>query len=144
MGHALRKDDLDPTKVLKGSGSSTPQQIIHMIAASRDGVSATELKSLLAEIGLHMTELADILPISYSSLTKLSLFSPEVSERIYQIAVVFREGISTFEDKDIFRTWLQKPNRALGGQVPFGLLASSMGIGLVREELLRIEHGLYA
>ncbi len=146
MGQALAKQNFTPLYILNDSESTYPstERMLRIIDASKKGVSATQLKNLLQEIGLNLKELSDILPVSYSSLSKKKVFSPEVSERIYALTILYRLGIDVFSDKDIFTGWLRKPNQAIGGSIPFDLLGSNLGMDIVRDELLRIEHGLFA
>lgn len=145
MGQALRKQTFSPLYVLKEGDSPFPstERMLRIIDASKKGVSSVQLKNLLTEIGLNMKELSEILPVSYSSLSKKKSFSPEVSERIYALSILYRMGMDVFNDRSIFTSWLRKPNQALGGAIPFELLGSNLGMDIVRDELLRIEHGLF-
>lgn len=146
MGQALRNLIFTPLYVLNDGDSVYPstERMLRIIDASKKGVSAQQLKNLLHQIGLNMKELSEILPVSYSSLSKKKSFSPEVSERIYALSILYRLGIDVFNDKEIFTQWLRKPNQAIGGSIPFELLGSNLGMDIVRDELLRIEHGLFA
>ena len=66
------------------------------------------------------------------------------SERILDIALLQRKGIEVFGNTDNFFTWLKSINISLGGIKPLELLDNSFGIGLLKDELLRIEHGILA
>lgn len=43
-----------------------------------------------------------------------------------------------------FKRWLAAPNVALGGKVPSEILNLKDGVQLIRDELGRIEHGVFA
>lgn len=59
-----------------------------------------------------------------------------------QIALLYNLGIETFGDKDKFDQWLATENLALGERKPKELLDTSVGIGLLKDELARIEYGV--
>jgi uncharacterized protein (DUF2384 family) len=65
-------------------------------------------------------------------------------ENIIQISELYNLGIEVFGDKDKFNIWLETQNLALGGIRPKELLDNSFGIGLLKDELLRIEQGILA
>ena len=70
-------------------------------------------------------------------------FNPNHSERIFDIAEVFNEGIEVFDSLDDFKEWLNSPSIPLGNNKPIEMLDSSYGKELVMEELSRIEHGIF-
>ena len=63
------------------------------------------------------------------------------SDRIARIARVIQRSIDAFGDKTQAREWLKRPNRALQGFAPLGLLGTDAGAALVTDELGRIEYG---
>jgi putative toxin-antitoxin system antitoxin component (TIGR02293 family) len=63
------------------------------------------------------------------------------SDRIARIARVVQRAIEAFGDKTQAREWIKRPNRALQGFVPLGLLGTDAGAALVTDELGRIEYG---
>lgn len=69
------------------------------------------------------------------------VLSTEESDRVARIARVTLRAIEAFGDKAQAREWLTRPNRALQGFVPLGLLVTDAGATLVTDELGRIEHG---
>jgi putative toxin-antitoxin system antitoxin component (TIGR02293 family) len=71
-------------------------------------------------------------------------FDPIYSDKILQIAILYRTGNEVFGDKANFDTWLETKNVALGGVKPKELLDNTFGISLVRDELGRIENGVLA
>ncbi|WP_242919202.1 type II RES/Xre toxin-antitoxin system antitoxin [Pontibacter liquoris] len=71
-------------------------------------------------------------------------FDPLQSEKILEITLLYNKGVEVFGDKANYDAWLEATNVALGGIKPKELLDSSFGIGLLRDELIRIEHGVLA
>ena len=70
--------------------------------------------------------------------------SAEESERMVRLARVFAEAKHVLGEEAKARRWLQKPSRALGGEIPLHLLDTDIGASAVFEELGRIEHGVFA
>lgn len=77
-----------------------------------------------------------------SRLVKHRTVAPTEREA-QRVLDVFEFADSVFGDRDKAQVWLRKPCRAIGGVVPIDLLESDAGAALVREELVRIEHGIY-
>ena len=69
--------------------------------------------------------------------------SPEISDRLAQLILVYCRCNEVFQDEDKASTWLKTPNFALGGATPSSLLDTTLGIELVFDELGRIEHGVF-
>lgn len=70
--------------------------------------------------------------------------TPEESDRLLRLLRTIAEAEEAFQSEEKARRWLRKPNRALGGEVPFELLRTAGGARLVEEVLGRIAHGVYS
>jgi putative toxin-antitoxin system antitoxin component (TIGR02293 family) len=103
---------------------------------------------LYTEAAFSLSEWSKILHISERTMqryeTENKTFDPVQSEKIIQIAMLHKYGISVFGNSENFHTWLYAKNIALGGISPKDLLDSSFGIDLIKDELGRIEHGVLA
>lgn len=75
---------------------------------------------------------------------KRERFSPAESDRLLRLARVFARALRAFDDKDKAARWMTRQNQALGGPTPLELLDTDIGVEQVREELGRIEHGIFA
>jgi putative toxin-antitoxin system antitoxin component (TIGR02293 family) len=99
------------------------------------------------EQGLHSREESEVLVIPRRTLShrrqKRQRLSLEESDRLLRIARVNAQAEEVFGNPEKARRWLRKPNRPLKDAVPLELLKTSTGAGLVQEELVRIEHGIY-
>lgn len=66
------------------------------------------------------------------------------SDRLLRIARVTAEAEIAFANPEKGHRWLRKPSRPLGDAVPLQMLRTGTGADLVREELVRIQHGIFA
>ena len=65
------------------------------------------------------------------------------SERVVRLAEVAAWATDIFGE-DGARRWLREESRALGGATPFDMLDTEVGAEAVRDELGRIEHGVFS
>jgi putative toxin-antitoxin system antitoxin component (TIGR02293 family) len=117
---------------------------MELIDRIRVGVKKSEWKEFIAEIGSTEKEFENILPTSISSMQKKVLYDRETSERIYELARLFGLGCVVFDSISAFKKWLMTPSKALGNKLPFELLDSSLGFEMVENEMIRIQHNVYA
>lgn len=66
--------------------------------------------------------------------------SEKDAERVLKI---FVHADEVFGDRRKAQRWLREPCRAIGNTIPLSLLQSDEGSEIVREELHRIEYGIY-
>ncbi len=126
------------------SNTNSPQTKLKIIHAARNGVTRSDLKKFSLRVALPITKISEIVPASYSTLAKKSNYDKEVSERLFEIAEVYAKGFEVFGDEKKFTRWLNKPNMAVGGDIPFSLLDTSYGVQLVLNEITRIDYGIFA
>lgn len=67
----------------------------------------------------------------------------KVSEKLLMLAEVFALGKATLEKWQSVNDWMSTPIPTLASKRPIELMTNTFGFSLVKEELLRIEHGLY-
>lgn len=118
-----------------------------LIDLSRKGVSKEALLYLAKFMGLPVSQMAALLPVTERTIQRYAPkehFDRVVSENILHLAEVVARGLEVFENSDSFKTWLDQPSAALGGRSPKSLLPSRFGIDMVLDELTRIEHGVAA
>ena len=117
-----------------------------LIVLSKKGVPKKSLKYFLKHTDIRLSDLADMLPISLRSIQRYEeskRFSPEVSQKILQIAKIFIRGREVFGSNEKFISWLKKDNFALSDKKPMDLLANAFGYEIVSDELGRIEYGIF-
>jgi len=57
---------------------------------------------------------------------------------------LYKYGIEVFGNEEKFIAWLEIKNIALGGKKPKEMLDTNLNIELVKDELIRIEYGIFA
>jgi len=65
------------------------------------------------------------------------------SQKVCHLARIFALAEEVFSNDRVAQNWLKRPNRALGGAIPFELLDTDAGTQQVEEVLKRIEYGVY-
>jgi putative toxin-antitoxin system antitoxin component (TIGR02293 family) len=91
--------------------------------------------------------LSNILHISTRQLNRYrdeDRLSPEQSNFLYELSRVYVRGQDIFGDQHTFEKWLQRPQMALGREVPLTLLDTSEGFRMVNDLLSQIEYGFYS
>lgn len=141
--HAEVPSKFSPAWVV-ANAKDAPGFKLELIDRIRVGVKKSDWKQLIQSIGSTEVEFENILPVSISSMQKKAIYSRETSERIYEVARLFGLGYEVFDTKEDFKGWLATPSRALGNKAPFELLDSSIGFGLVENEIVRIQHNVYS
>lgn len=112
------------------------------------GFETRVIRTLAEWSALPQSFYLDAVGISKTTLTRKgrarSRLSPSVSDRIFRIARIMVRAVEVFEDVDIARDWLNRPNQALGGKRPLELLRTDAGTEAVEDVLGRIEDGVYS
>ncbi len=99
------------------------------------------------KLGLQQKDTAELIGVSvrtYQRQKRTANITNAASEIVLKLAELFEIGLTTFDnDEESFLTWLNASIPALNNEKPITLLSSNLGIELVKDELLRIEHGIY-
>lgn len=104
-------------------------------------VAVENLGKSLGESALRLMRIIDANERTAQRRREQGALTAEESDRIARIARVAQRAIEAFGDKAQAREWIKRPNRALQGFAPLGLLSTDAGAALVTDELGRIEHG---
>ena len=115
---------------------------VPLIMKARLGLDRDYVTKVLDYIGRSLIDLSQVLPASYSSLTKRTTYDKETSERILEINSLYTLGIDVFGDLKTFNMWMDEPHPALEGATPFSMMDTSFGIRLIADMLGRIDYGL--
>jgi putative toxin-antitoxin system antitoxin component (TIGR02293 family) len=135
-------DLLGGTKVLGARAD-----VADMQDAIRDGLPYRSLEALAAALDLNQREVTAVVGMAARTASRRKRerhLSPLESDRIYRIARITRLAAETLGDLEKARTWLSRPNRAVGGQVPLKMLDTEIGTRHVEEILIHINYGIYA
>jgi putative toxin-antitoxin system antitoxin component (TIGR02293 family) len=121
---------------------------LHLIQMVREGLKFPLFERFSAEAPFSAAEWAAYLHLSERTIQRYkkeqSAFEPPQAERILEIILLFNQGEKVFGQKEKFNTWLNAESVALGNVKPKDLLDSSFGISLLKDELIKIEHGVLA
>ena len=123
-------------------------RMINLIDTVRKGISYSAFLSLVNRSPFSLIEWSSFLHLSERTIQRYKKekkrFDPIHSEKIVEITMLYNLGTSIFGDAKRFDSWLESDNIALGGNKPKTFLDSTFGIGLLKDELIRIEHGVLA
>lgn len=123
---------------------------LELATAVREGLPSESLDYVLDSVRHWAGSQAAVLDIVGSRRTlerktggRRALLKPSESDRLARLARMIVRAEQAIGDADKAHRWLMKPNRALGGQIPFTLLDSDAGASVVEQILDRIEYGVY-
>ena len=128
---------------LKGVTNKT--QLINSIR--RRPLRKSGILSISKKFGLSPTEIAQLMGVSIRTYHRqkgsspVSIFASEIG---IKLAELYEVGLTTFDrDEKALLTWFNSSIPAINNQVPLELIKTTLGIELVKDELVRIEHGVY-
>lgn len=117
------------------------------ISVSRKGLSIKQLKNILAFTNLSIKDIAKVISLSDRQLARYDdqkILRRDISAHLIMIAELYQFGYDVLENKENFQKWMQSKIRGLGYQKPIELLDTPFGIQDVKNELGRLEHGVYS
>lgn len=124
------------------------KDIYRLIDMVRQGIKFSSFSSLVGKSPFNLSEWSDFLHLSERTMQRYkkekTTFGNIHSEKILQLTLLFKFGTEVFGDKNLFNTWLETTNVALGKIKPRDLLDNSFGIDMIKDELTRIEQGVLA
>ncbi len=125
-------------------GSPTSLEVVELLEKGLTKRSYLRAKKFT---GFSHQDMALVLSVSTKTLEGKKdndRLSDTASERLLKLAEVASKGIFVFNNVDLFREWLHKPLRPLGGKRPSDLMVNMYGLETVKSLLGRIEHGVYS
>lgn len=129
-------------------GAIDDQNILSLISLVRKGIKFPVFVNFMEKSPFDLAEWSGFLHVSERTMQRYKkeerTFDALQSEKILEIALLYKKGIEVFGDKEKFNSWLHTKNLALGKIKPKELFDSSFGISLLKDELTRIEHGILA
>jgi putative toxin-antitoxin system antitoxin component (TIGR02293 family) len=111
----------------------------------RTGSKLPSARQRLAEYGYSDEELIRFAVPHREVVARLQkLRKIELSEKdAERVLAIFEHADEVFGNRRKAQRWLHEPCRAIDNIIPLDLLESDAGSEIVREELVRIEHGIY-
>lgn len=124
------------------------ENVFTMVNRAQTGIPASAFHDLIEISGLSNEELAGLLDLSYKTVQRYhkegKTLNAQNSEQLLKMISLWQKAEEVFGELESFNRWLRKPAAGLGNRLPLPFLQTSGGIDLIREELLRIEHGALA
>jgi putative toxin-antitoxin system antitoxin component (TIGR02293 family) len=115
---------------------------------TNDGVPVRALTRMAEELAIERNTMARVVGISQRTLSrrlaKDERLTMDESDRTVRLARVIAMATETLGTAAKVSSWLQRPNRALEGEVPLELLDTDAGVRSVETVLTRIEYGIYS
>ena len=114
---------------------------------AHNGITKSDFIAVATMTGLNLTEFSKFLPVSKRTIEKVKdkeLLSPQVSDRVLQIATLYQQGIALLGSTSVFKEWMNSPIIALGNKKPINLMDNGTGIAIIHDLLGRIEHDVYS
>jgi len=139
---------MQSTSMFHNQSGIFPFEVLHSpletVALTREGLSGEVVGSLAAELGISKTELYSFLPVSIRTIQRKApaALDKDLSDHLVQIARVVARGIDVFGAKGKALHWLKSPCYTLDQATPLSLLDTFTGVGIVLDELTRIEYGV--
>lgn len=119
-----------------------------LLKAIEEGITYNHFKEFSEGIPFSMEEWSDFLHVSERTLMRYGkenkTFDTLPSQQIMEIAALFGLGSDIFGSIEAFSDYLDTRSLALGDRKPKEFLTSSVGIRIIKNELIRIEHGVLA
>jgi putative toxin-antitoxin system antitoxin component (TIGR02293 family) len=112
------------------------------------GFGYRALESMAARSGIVVAELAATVGIPERTLARRKVsgrLTPEESERLLRISMVFESALELFEgDRAAAVKWLHTPRTVFDGQTPMAYSRTELGAREVDNLIGRLEHGVFS
>jgi len=118
-----------------------------ILAAVREGFPYSSITRLARSAGMPEDAVLDLVGISPRTAARRrnqKRLTAEESDRLYRVSRIIAFAASVLGEMDKARTWLERPNRALGGQAPLSMLDTDLGAREIEEVLTRLAHGIFS
>jgi len=139
---------MEITDPLIAYGSTDDVNVFSLIEMIRNGIKFPAFSLFASRSPFSLAEWSSFLHISDRTMQRYKkengTFDSLQSEKIVEIALLHNKGTSVFGGSQKFNNWLDTENLALGKIKPKLLLDNTFGIGLLKDELTRIEYGILA
>ena len=113
----------------------------------RQGFPFRALETFAHTTRIPIALIAKVLGLAPRTLARRKdqrLFTSVESDRLYRLARIASMAMHVLGSQDKATHWLERPNRALGGESPLSLLDTDIGARQVEAELGRIDYGVFS
>jgi putative toxin-antitoxin system antitoxin component (TIGR02293 family) len=112
----------------------------------RNGIPKQAMTHLMDIADISLVEMASIIHTTDRTLrryTPTQKLPQDQSEGIVEMAMLYSRGEAVFGSMDEFREWMNTKLQPFGNKKPKEFLDTSLGIGMIMDELGRIQHGIF-
>ncbi len=130
--------DLKPSTQIKNE--------LDVIALKNGSIKKHNVERLASEYNLPLKTFINFLSISHRTIQRYASnrsLQPDVADHAIALTKLLIYGNDVFGDKEKFLLWIDSPSKALGGKMPSEIMDSITGLELIKDELARIEYGVY-
>ena len=131
-----------PGVFMQGEPSS-----MDLIAVIKKGLPGTVIVEMAEVFDINKAQIYSLLHLKPKTAQRAAMkssLSVDTSDHIVQILKVYNQCIDIFGSKEKASRWLNSPNHALGGEIPFLLMDTIEGISLLNDTVTRIEYGVFS
>lgn len=125
--------------------TATEADPFEVVEKVREGLLYSELRRFMRSSGLSMERVASVAGIPRRTLVrrKGDRLNREESAALVRLERLYAIAFDVFEDEDLARAWLDRPNPALRGKAPLDLADTDVGARQVEHLMMQIEHGVF-
>lgn len=120
---------------------------IELVKHIEKGLAFSAVEALQQQMNLPTKEMARLLDIKFRTLLRrkeTGRLQPAESDRVLRASRLFARAQDLFDgDREAARSWLMKPQRALGGAIPLEIAKTEVGAREVELVIGRLEHGVF-
>ena len=112
-----------------------------------EGIPFDALEAFVKTMGMPLTEVTKVLGLAARTLARRKhqrVLTLAESDRLYRLARIACMAIEVLGSPEKATQWLERPNRALGGETPLSFLDTDIGARQVEAVLGRIAHGVFS
>lgn len=113
----------------------------------QSGLPASAVDAVMSQLGFTLTEIEQlVIPRRTLAHRRANhqLLTRDESDRLARIARVGLWALETFGDREKAIAWFRRPNRALQGSRPIGLLDTDDGARLAEQVIGRLAYGVFS
>lgn len=120
---------------------------VELVKHVEKGLAFTAVEALQEQMNLAAKEMARLLDIKFRTFLRrkeAGRLQPAESDRVLRASRLFACAQDLFDgDQEAARSWLMKPQRALGGAIPLEIAKTEVGAREVERIIGRLEHGVF-
>lgn len=118
---------------------------ISLLTSSKKGLDAKAAMDFLNLSGFSQEQFQETFKTTVKTIQNYDRqdlkLDASLSEKLLKSFALFEKGIEVFGCAEAFHDWLNVSAYGLGNQIPFEMMDTITGIGLIEEELIRIAYG---